>query len=437
MDKYADVINLSLNEVRKYITDKGLILTGGMVIDLALKMAGFDGIYGKDNVPDYDCITPNFYSHACELGEIICKKTNENPRGIGAKQTEETDNKDAVSVIPAMHVTTLRCRIHFTPVADLTYVPKELFDEIPFLVVPQGFPEEGMKIISPHYQILDIFHSLAYPMENFPRSVIFNRLKKDVVRFERLVEAYPFNFDELEMLDNPRGIHDISDVENAAKSCGVEEYVLYGNTAYEYLTGKKFSKPFMILSDSFENVIDGSVYINRTLDTIPEAKYVESSELVCFNNLYSRVCLDDSGKSVSLNCVLGYLCFRFNINKFNIKFNSIIKAEIRNYKLLFLDLIKHIQKNKINILPDLNKLYGKLNQTEAYHFLHNDLLNYVNTGKHLNLRPKSFYPNDKCETTHHIKDAQISEYYKDDYIGQMTLEEYKTLLNHHAYNRFI
>lgn len=430
MDKYADVINLSLNEVRKYITDKGLILTGGMVIDLALKMAGFDGIYGKDNVPDYDCITPNFYSHACELGEIICKKT------------KNQDNKDAVSVIPAMHVTTLRCRIHFTPVADLTYVPKELFDEIPFLVVPQGFPEEGMKIISPHYQILDIFHALSYPMENFPRSVIFNRLKKDVSRFERLIEAYPFDFNELEMLDGAdSNNYEISDVENAAKSCGVgDDYVLYGNTAYEYLTGKKFSKPFMILSDSFENVnSDSSVYINRTLDTIPEAKYVESLELVCFNNLYSRVCLDDSGKSVSLNCVLGYLCFRFNINKFNIKFNSIVKvkSEAGKFKLLFLDLIQYIQKNKINPLPNLDKLYGKLNQTESYQFLHNDLLNYVNTGKHLNLRPKSFYPNDKCETTHHIKDAQISEYYTDNYVGQMTLEEYKTLLNHHAYNRFI
>lgn len=157
----------ALEIVKNFIITKNLILTGGMAIDLALRLKG-DKIYSDDQLPDYDFYSTDHSADAYELSSILCKK-------------EFTD----VSCIVALHITTMRVRVDFETVADITYCPKRIFSHIPTLVY------DGMRIVHPHWQMLDQHSSLALPFENPSREVIFNRWKKDMERYDVLYKYYP------------------------------------------------------------------------------------------------------------------------------------------------------------------------------------------------------------------------------------------------------
>ena len=163
----AKVITSALDVVRQFIIDRKRIMVGGMMADMAIKLKG-DQLYGPDVLPDYDFYSPNHYRDAYDLGEILCKK-------------EFT----AISVIPARHTTTMRVRIDFQEVADITYCPQVLFDRIPTLSF-------GKFIIRhPHIQMLDQHLALSKPFTNPGQEVIFERWKKDCVRYDVLYKHYP------------------------------------------------------------------------------------------------------------------------------------------------------------------------------------------------------------------------------------------------------
>ena len=60
--------------------------------------------------------SPTHIKDAYDLGEILCN-----------------DNFINVSVIPAYHPMTMRVRINFESVADITFCPKNIYDHIPYL----------------------------------------------------------------------------------------------------------------------------------------------------------------------------------------------------------------------------------------------------------------------------------------------------------------
>ena len=112
----SKTINEALEVVREFIIERRRIMVGGMMMDMALKLKG-DQIYGPDVLPDYDFYSPNHYRDAYDLGEILCKN--------GFKK---------ISVIPARHVTTMKVRIDFEVVADITYCPTVLYDLLPTIM---------------------------------------------------------------------------------------------------------------------------------------------------------------------------------------------------------------------------------------------------------------------------------------------------------------
>jgi hypothetical protein len=162
-----DSIMSALDIVKHFIKVNNLILVGGMAIDWALRLKG-DSIYGDDQLPDYDFYSPTHTKHAYEIGELLCKKGYPN-----------------ISCIPAMHLTTMRVRIDMEAVADISFCPQSVFDNVPTLVY------DGIRIVHPHFQMIDQHSSLGLPFENPGREVIFHRWRKDMVRYDKLYKHYP------------------------------------------------------------------------------------------------------------------------------------------------------------------------------------------------------------------------------------------------------
>jgi hypothetical protein len=162
-----DTIIKALGIVRQFIVDNNLILVGGMAIDYSLKLKG-DFIYGDNQLPDYDFYSMTHVEHAYELSTILCNSGFKN-----------------ISCIQAAHITTMRVRIDFEVVADITFCPKPIFDKVPILLY------DKFRIVHPHYQMMDQHISLSLPFQDPGFEVIFNRWKKDLIRYDKLYQYYP------------------------------------------------------------------------------------------------------------------------------------------------------------------------------------------------------------------------------------------------------
>lgn len=183
----SKTINEALEVVREFIIERRRIMVGGMMMDMALKLKG-DLIYGPGVLPDYDFYSPNHYRDAYDLGEILCKK--------GFKK---------ISVIPARHVTTMKVRIDFEVVADITYCPPNLYDILPTIMYNKFI------IRHPHVQMIDQHLALSNPFANPGQEVIFERWKKDCIRYDKLYKHYPIEKpDEKEMPSKTHSYQEIT-----------------------------------------------------------------------------------------------------------------------------------------------------------------------------------------------------------------------------------
>ena len=157
-------------DVKEFIIRHGLIIYGGTAIDMALRLKG-DKIYPDDSlkVPDLDFYSPDNVEHSYQLADILYKKGHVEAKSTVGQHTE------------TMHVDVIDN--HY--VADLSYRPRAVFDRLPTLEY------DGMKIIHPDFQRIDVHSSLAFPYDNPPREVVFERWKKDLERFNLLIKYYP------------------------------------------------------------------------------------------------------------------------------------------------------------------------------------------------------------------------------------------------------
>lgn len=167
--KYHDCL-AAIPHIKKFIIDRGLIIYGGTAIDYALRTGG-QKIYPDEllTVPDLDFYSPDHVNDAYDLADILYKA------GFTSTRT-----------IRGYYVRVMKIDIgdnHW--IADIAYAPKTFFDTMSTMLY------EGMKIVSPSYQKIDIHNSLCSPFSDPPREVIFNRWKKDVARFNILHKNFP------------------------------------------------------------------------------------------------------------------------------------------------------------------------------------------------------------------------------------------------------
>lgn len=160
----------SIDIVREFIIEKGLIVYGGTAIDYALRLKG-DFIYPDDllAIPDLDVFSSDSVNDAYMLADRLYRK--------GYKETR---------AIRAFYVRAMRVDIGDKRwVADISFVPKDIFMRLPTVEY------EGMKVIHPDFQRIDLHSSLSFPFDNPPKEVIFDRWRKDITRFNKLSKAYP------------------------------------------------------------------------------------------------------------------------------------------------------------------------------------------------------------------------------------------------------
>lgn len=167
-DLHADVLDRALKIVEKFIIDRQLILVGGMAIDLALRRKN-DRIYDDDAVPDYDFLSPQFHVDAYDLGNML------------------VEDFPSISVINARHPSTLRVRVNFVSVADITYVPPNIYERVPTIQYGK------MRVVAPSFQYIDQHRSLSFPYEDPPLETILFRWKKDMQRYDMLYKHYPIH----------------------------------------------------------------------------------------------------------------------------------------------------------------------------------------------------------------------------------------------------
>jgi hypothetical protein len=168
---YKEILADCYKIVIDYIRRNNRILVGGMAIDHALKLKG-SFLYDTDKI-DYDFITPEFHKDAYNIGQELSKKY------------------DNISVIGARHVSTMRVRYNFMVVADVTYVPQNIYDKIPTIEY------EGVRNIHPHVQMIDQHRAMHFALENPPlETIISSRYEKDFKRYAMLYKYYPIEINK-------------------------------------------------------------------------------------------------------------------------------------------------------------------------------------------------------------------------------------------------
>lgn len=160
----------AIDLTKKFIADRNLVCYGGSALDFAARLQG-SKVYDDTelDLPDLDFYSIDPYKDACDLADILFQ--NGFPRA---------------RCIKAIHIGTFRvdCGSNHW-VADVGYCP--VLNEMKTLKYEQ------LLIVDPIYQRIDMHRALSCPYDNPPQEVIFNRLKKDIERFNVINGLYPMS----------------------------------------------------------------------------------------------------------------------------------------------------------------------------------------------------------------------------------------------------
>lgn len=211
LDSNREILESALDIVRDYIISNNLMVVGGMAIDLSLKIKD-SGIYSLYEIPDYDIVSPENVKHANAVGELLCK--------YGVSD---------VAIIPAVHKTTMRVQIYGYTVFDSTYLPIDIYSNIPTLEC------EPFTVVHPVYQMIDQLLSLSMLWQiTGPDFNIFNRLEKDASRYKLLNEHYRLEVKPIRSIDKEvKTLAPINQIVNKGNAMNYDiSQVYHGQIAY-------------------------------------------------------------------------------------------------------------------------------------------------------------------------------------------------------------
>lgn len=223
---FVDILQDCYKIVLNFIKRKARILVGSMAIDYALRLHK-DKLHTITKI-DYDIISPDHYLDAYELGEELAKKY------------------DHISIIGAKHVSTMRVRYLFMEVADITYVPKVIYDKI------QTLQYDGIVLRHPLYQMMDQFRAIRSSLEGPPMEPILGeRIAKDIKRLALLSKYY-----DIEVKSLPKStMHEVQ-----IDKSDIEPFCLAGYPAVIYWMKK------LLVESNDELKITDKVVINMPED---------------------------------------------------------------------------------------------------------------------------------------------------------------------------
>lgn len=368
---YNDLIR-ALNIVEKFVKREELMLVGGIAIDLALKAKQQKGIYTDEVLPDYDVFSNNHFQDAYKVAEWLARS--------GFKD---------ISVINALHPSTVKVRIKMIAIMDITYIPENILKNIPYIW------HKGFKIVHPHYQFISQHRSVFLPFENPPSETILFRLKKDLERYDLLYEQYPLRKLNLEsetidicpetyvymnQIQNTciTGFVALNYWINIAKKYGYSPVNNFGNMAI-HNNNISYSIPkktiLSLYTDDIKNTYnaftaDVEEYYNRVLDYLPK-KVVLDNKIEIFENNH-KISAHKVREDLYIVNIVGIMLYLI------VNYILIMKIENipRNYAfyaayLECRNLVDWASKNchkyeeLYNLLPS-GEVYGKYNMSDSF-----------------------------------------------------------------------
>lgn len=166
--------------VENFLRKKHLIAYGGTAINSILPKQ--DQFYNKDiELPDYDFFSPNALNDTKELCDIYAKE------GFS-----EVEGKNGV------HEGTYKVFVNFIPVADITYLDKEIFNAIK----KESIRVAGILYAPPNFLRMSMFLELSRPAGDV------SRWEKVLKRMTLLNKNYPLRSSECENMDFQRDMSD-------------------------------------------------------------------------------------------------------------------------------------------------------------------------------------------------------------------------------------
>ncbi len=168
-----------------------------------------DGFYDLDSeLADIDFYSPEPIEDAIRIANLFQEK-----------------GFSDVEAIEAFHGGTYKVRADFTDVADISYVPKNIYHRMPFVEV------NGANYVAPSFIMIDMFRMITDPLASG-----LNRWKKTIPRIHLLQKHYPFNKAKSKLptkkyMKEAEPI--LNDIFNFAKN--KESVILFGDYVYNCL----------------------------------------------------------------------------------------------------------------------------------------------------------------------------------------------------------
>jgi len=228
--------------IEQYLKDTKFVAYGGTAINSILPLE--DQFYSKDvEIPDYDFFSPTAQESAKELADIYAKK--------GFTEVEAKNG---------IHEGTYKVFVNFIPVADITYLHKDIFAAIK----REAIKKDGILYAPPNYLRMSMYLELSRPAGDV------SRWEKVLKRITLLNKSYPLKADNCWKIDFQRKMekssYDVDDIYDTLHNTFIKDNVVffggYAISLYsEYMPSKlkhKFKKypDFDVLSTNPKKTAD-------------------------------------------------------------------------------------------------------------------------------------------------------------------------------------
>ena len=214
--------------VEDFLKRKNLVCYGGQSINEELPEQ--DRFYNKDvDIPDYDFYSPNALNDAKELANIFY-----------GKGYEEVEAK------AGQHHGTYKVYVDFIPIADITFLPKELF----LSIKREAIRINGILYAPPNLLKMGMYLELSRPVGDI------SRWEKVLKRLTLLNKYYPIASKECYKVDFQREMSDTTNedtvyetVRNSLVNQGVVFFGGYAISLYSKYMPRKLQKKLKRIAD--------------------------------------------------------------------------------------------------------------------------------------------------------------------------------------------
>ena len=214
--------------VENFLRKKKLLCYGGTAINNILPKQ--DQFYNKEvEIPDYDFYSPNALRDAKELTDEYFK-----------------EGFDEVEAKPGMHAGTYKVFVNFIPVADITYLHKEIYNAIK----KDSIRVAGIYYTAPNYLRMSMFLELSRPAGDV------SRWEKILKRLTLLNKHYPLKAEKCDLVDFQRQM----DKKNKAE-------IIY-EIVRDTFIDEGFTNVKIILKPAIGEIIAPHYQINVGADTV-------------------------------------------------------------------------------------------------------------------------------------------------------------------------